>query len=236
MGNGLGWRAIVLAIPMVAGCEATAVQSSGGYRPLTATEMDQITLGSVGAINEAEAHAFGSTSQAFASTSSLVSSGSSPIAGASFLNSVGSNHVNSQVNAAAGNSRSVEASGSSSVHVDSVNGGASIDATGTGAGGGDGTSHAQVSMQFYGISTNRVDLVFGSATAVACCTPLAEAQVKIASGAGGQYSRELRGASVSNTQGQVQSRVDIAVASSSLPIIDTGQMSGLLTPRGSPMY
>jgi hypothetical protein len=235
MGNRLGWTVIVLAIPMVAGCEATAVQSSGGYRPLTATEMDQITLGSAGAINEAEAHAFGSTSQAFASTSSLVSSGSTPIAGASFLNSAGSNYVNSQVNTA-GNSRSVEARGSSSVHVDSANGGASIDAIGTGTAGGDGTSHGQVSMQFYGISTNRADLVFGSATAVACCAPLAEAQVKIASGAGGQYSSELRGAPVSDIPGQVQSRVDIAVASSALPIVDAGQMLGLLTPRGSPMY
>jgi hypothetical protein len=236
MGNRLGWRVIVLAIPMVSGCAATAVHSSGEYRPLTATEMDQITLGSARAINDAEAHAFGSGSQVFASTSTMVSSGSSTLADASFLNSAGSNFVNSQVNASAGNSQSVEASGSSHVHVDSANGGASIDARGTGSAWGGGTSRAEVSMQFYGVSTNRADLVFGSAAAVSCCAPFAEAQVKIASGAGGQYSRELRGAPVSDIPSQVQSRVDIAVASSALPIVDPGQMSGLLTPRGSPMY
>jgi len=183
-------------------------------RLLTGTEMDQITVGSAGAISGAEAHALGSVSQATASTSALVASGSRTIAGAPFQNA--------------------EASGSSDVFADGKNGGVQIASKATAIGAGGGTSHAQVDMHFSAITTNRADLVFGSVTAIACCAPLAEAQIAVTGRAGGPYSRELQGAPPSDTPGQTQRRVDIFVTSSALPTVDPGRMLGLLTPRGSP--
>jgi hypothetical protein len=91
-------------------------------------------------------------------------------------------------------------------------------------------------MQFYGVSTARADLVFGLAAANACCAPDLGAEVKASGGAGGPYSIEIQGYPVSDTPGSVQSRVDIAVASSALPIVDPGQTMGLPIARGSPKY
>jgi hypothetical protein len=198
--------------------------------------MDQVTVGSAAAINGAEAHALGSLSQATASTSVLVSSDSSTIAGAAFRTPARSNYVSSQVTASASNGQTVEANGSSHVFSDGGNGGAQIDSTATAIGAGGGTSHAQVGMHFYATSTSRADLVFGSVTAIACCAPLAQTQVELTGRAGGPYSRTFLRASPSDTSGQIQSRVDILVASSVLPIVDPGQMLGLLTTHGSPKY
>jgi len=230
----LGSKAMVLAIAMLAGCETRAIPNARGSRLLTGIEMDQITVGSAGAINGAEAHALGSVSEATAVTSSLVASGGSTVAGAHFSNAPTSNYVSSRVTASASNGQNAEASGSSHIFADGKNGGAEIDATATAA--GRGRSLAQVGMHFSGISTSRADLVFGSVTAIACCSPLAEAQIQVIGRAGGPYSRELRSTPPSDTPGQIQSRVDILVASSVLPMIDPGQLLGLLTPHVSPVY
>lgn len=181
--------------------------------------MDQVTAGSAVAANAAAARALGSAPRTAVLSSALAYSGSSPIAGAPFLN-----YVSSQDMASASNGQSTQASGSSQIHVDSANGGASIDAKASSTAAGSETSHAQVSMQFYGVSTSRADLVFGSVAAVACCGPLVAAQVAVDSGAGGPYSRELRGVPLSDVPGQTQSRVDVAIASSALPILDPAQV------------
>lgn len=188
--------------------------------------MDQITVGSAGAISGAEAHALGSVSQATASTSALVASGSRTIAGAPFQNAASSNYVSSQVTASASKGQTAEASGSSDVFADGKNGGVQIASKATAIGAGGGTSHAQVDMHFSAITTNRADLVFGSVTAIACCAPLAEAQVGVTGKTGGAYARELRGSPPSNTPGQMRSRIDIVVVSSALPVVDPGQMLG----------
>jgi hypothetical protein len=227
---------MVLAIAMLAGCETTAILNSRGSRLLTGTEMDQITAGSAGAINGAEAHARGSASQATASTSALVASGNGTIAGVPFVNAASSNYVSSQVSASASNGQTATASGSSHVFADGENGVAQINSAATAISAGGGANHAQVGMNFSGISTSRADLVFGSVTATACCAPLAEAQIEVTGRAGGPYARELRGGPPSDTPGQTRSRIDILVVSSTLPIIDPGQMLGLLTPRGLPKY
>jgi len=65
----------------------------------------------------------------------------------------------------AGNGDRARAGLSNYVSVGSANGGALIDAEASGI----GTSHTQVSTQFFGISTNRADIVFGSVTAISCC-------------------------------------------------------------------
>ena len=233
MGNRLRIKAMVLTIGMLAGCDAVTPNLRES-RLLTGSEMDQITAGSVGAISRAEAHARGLTSQATASTNTLVASSSGMVAGAHTVNAASLNYVSSQLSASAGNGQTVTASGSSYVYVDGENGVAQIDAAADAVSAGGGASRTQVRINFSGIRTSRADLAFGSVTAAACCAPFAEAQIELTGGAGGPYARELRSVSLSNTRGQIQTRTDIAVISSALPMIDPGQMSGLLTPLGSP--
>jgi hypothetical protein len=196
--------------------------------------MDQITAGSVGAINRAEARARGFTSQATASTSTLVASSGGTIAGIHFVNAASSNYVSSQLSASAGNGQTATASGSNYVYADGENGVVQIDAAATAVSAGGGASRAQVGINLSGIRTSRADLAFGSIIAAACCGPFAEAQIELTGRVGGPYARELRSVLLSNTRGQMQMRTDIAVISSALPMIDPGQMSGLLTPLGSP--
>jgi hypothetical protein len=237
MGNRFHRKAMVfLAIPMLAGCEATAVQSSGGTTLLTAAEMDNITVGSASAAIDVAARALAPDARTTTSASTLAVSASSPVAGPPFLHYLRPNYSTSQGSASATSSQLAEANGSSHTAVSSANGGAWIDVTGTGTAAGSGTSHAQLSIQFYVFSTGRADLVLGTAIARACCAPFVGAQVTAHSRAGGPYSIELQGHPLSEIPGQAQSRVDIAVASSALPIVDPGQMMGLLTPRGSPNY
>jgi hypothetical protein len=190
--------------------------------------MDGITAGSAIATNDASAQALGAETRTAASGSASASSGISPIVGAVFLN-----YGNSQATASAAGDGLAEARLSSSVSVRSANGGASI----TGTGAGTGTSRAQVSAQLYGNSTSRADVAFGSVAAVACCGSGSQAQVNLDSATGGPYSQEIRAAPVSDTSGQVGSRVDIAVASSALPILGQGQVMAAGAPtRVSPKY
>jgi hypothetical protein len=164
----------------------------------------------------------------------LVASSSGTIAGVHFVNAASSNYVSSQLSASAGNGQTATASGSNHVYADGEYGVTQIDAAATAVSTGGRASHAQVGMNFSGIRTSRANLAFGSVTAAACCAPFAEAQIELTGGASGPYTRELRSVSLSNTRGHIQMRTDIAVISSALPMIDPGQMSGLLTPLGSP--
>jgi hypothetical protein len=227
-----GWYALVLAIPLVAGCETTTLRNSGRARILTGAEMDRISAGAAVAVNEATARALGAAPQTAVSATTQTNSGGSPIAGAPFLN-----YATSRAMASAGNGELVQAGVSSQISVDGANGGARIDAAATGAVAGNATSHAQVSTQTYAISTIRADLAFGSVSASACCGSAAEAQVKADSRAGGPYSREIHGAALSDAPGQVQRKVDIAIVSSALPVLDPAQL--LVTggsARISPKY
>ena len=228
MGNLWGWSAMVLLIAMFVGCQTTTVRGPGRARTLTRFEMDAVTAGSAIAINVAAARAIGSAPQAGVLGIASADSGSNPVSGAPFLN-----FANSQAMASAGNGEIAETGLSGSVSVDSANGGASIEAKAAGT----GTSHAQITAQLYGISTNRGDVVFGSVTAAACCGSSTTAQIKADGEAGGPYTRQLQAASVSDISGQAQRRVDIAVVSSALPILDPAQ--ALVTggaARTSPKY
>jgi hypothetical protein len=225
MGNRSRQKAIVVwAITMLAGCEATTVQNSGGTRLLTAAEMDQVTVGSANATIDIAARALPPAAQTTASDSTLT------------ISDVSSNYSSSQAAAAATSGQLAGVNGSSHTAVSGASSGASIDATGTATAAGGGTSRAQMTMQFVGVSMSRADLVFGTAIASACCAPSLGAQVTGNGAAGGPYSTKLQGYSMSDIPGQVQSRVDIAVVSSALPIVDPGQVMGLLTARGPPNY
>ena len=231
MGRRRRWKVIVgLALTTLTGCEHTVVYAPPGAEVLTADEMDQITVGSATATVDAAAGALPpGSAAALTSTSTLSQANASP-------GYLGSNFSNSQLSAAAISGQSAEVSGTSHTFVSSSNGGAWIDATGVATAAGGQSSQAQLGMQFYGISTARADLVFGLAVANACCAPDLGAQVKASAGAGGPYSIEIQGNPVSDTLGSVQSRVDIAVASSALPIVDPGQVMELPIARGSPKY
>jgi hypothetical protein len=161
-------------------------------------------------------------------------SSSSPIAGPPFAY-LSSNYSSSQAMASAISGQFAEASGSSHISV-AANGGARIDAAGIAVAAGGEASHALMSLEFYGLSVGHVDFVFGTATAIACCAPRLAAQVTVNGGAGGLYSQELRALPVSAISGQVESRADITIASSSFPLVDQGQIMTLLNPRSPPNY
>jgi hypothetical protein len=217
------WIAIVLALVMVVGCEAVDTRRTGGARTLTGLEMDRITAGSAIIVDNAAARAFGSTPRAAVLDSVAAYSGSGPIASAPFLN-----YAKSTTVVSAGDGNRARACLSNYVSVSNANGGALIDAAASSI----GTSQTQVSAQFFGISTNRADLVFGSVAGISCCGSDAGADIKVESKTGGPYSTELRSApvSVSGTPGQVQNRVDIAVLSSALPILNPAEVSVARAP------
>jgi hypothetical protein len=223
-----GWNALILATTFLAGCQTTVVQHSGGKRILTGSEMDKVTAGSAGAANDATARAVGLDAQTNVLGSASAYSGTGPIAGAPFLY-----YANSAAIASAGSDKLSATGLFSETSVDGRNGGASIAATAAGV----GTSRAQVTAEFYGISTNRADIVFGSIAAVACCGSGIEAEVNVNSRTGGLYSRELRAMRTSDTPGQVRNTVDVSVVSSTLPILDPAQVFSAGAPtRISPKY
>jgi hypothetical protein len=225
-----------LANSILAGCEATAVHNSGGARGLTATEMDQTTVGSASAAIDVATLALPPAVQTTASASTLVVSGSNPVANPPFLAYPSSTFSTLQGAASATSGKFAETNGSSHISVSSATEGVRLDAAGTGAAAGGEASYAQLNMQFYGLNIGRTDLVFGTATANACCAPFLKAHVTASGGAAGPYSMELQGSPLSDMPGQAQSRVDIAIASSAVPIVDPGLVMGLRTARGSPIF
>ena len=202
-------------------------------RLLTPAEMDRVTVGADSAVaeNQVEAQALGAGAAKTTASASTLASSTGPVAGAPFAY-LNSNYSSSQATASAIGGQLAESSGSSHISV-AANGGAQIDAAGTAIAAGGERSQAQVSLQFYGLSIGHVDLAFGTATAAACCAPLLAAQVTANGWAGGPYSQEAQAFPLSTIPGQVQSRADIAIVSSSLPIVNAGQMMSL-SPRGPP--
>jgi hypothetical protein len=202
-------------------------------RLLTPAEMDRVTVGADTAVaeNQVEAQALGAGAAQTTASASTLASSTGPVAGAPFAY-LNSNYSSSQATASAIGGQLAESSGSSHISV-AANGGAQIDAAGTAIAAGGERSQAQVSLQFYGLSIGHVDLAFGTATAAACCAPLLAAQVTANGWAGGPYSQEAQAFPLSTIPGQVQSRADIAIVSSSLPIVNAGQMMSL-SPRGPP--
>ena len=202
-------------------------------RLLTPAEMDRVTVGAVSAVaeNQVEAQALGARAAQTTASASTLASSTGRVAGAPFAY-FSSNYSSSQATASAIGGQLAESSGSSHISV-AANGGAQIDAAGTAIAAGGERSQAQVSLQFYGLSIGHVDLAFGTATAAACCAPLLAAQVTAKGAAGGPYSQKVQAFPLSAIRGQVQSRADIAVTSSSLPLANAGQIMSL-SPRGSP--
>jgi hypothetical protein len=237
MGNGFRRNAMLfLAIPMLAGCEAVVVQSSGGSRILTPADMDRITVGSGGtaAAIAVAASALPPAAQASASSGTLSISGGGPIAGPPFLGFLSSNYATAQGAASATSGESAAIAGSSHIFVSGGGGGASVDATVSAMAARGENSQAQLTIGFYGLTIGHVDFAFGTAIASACCGPSLEAQVTASGQGAGPYSAELQSYPLSGVTGHAQSRLDIAVASSTLPLFPPGQTLTLITPHGSP--
>jgi hypothetical protein len=202
--------AIFLVVAAVTGCNAAStLQSSGRSRFLTKAEMDQISAGTSTAVSNANASAVGPAPQTTALTNTLASSGN-PIPASPFVGLITSNYAMSQTTATASNAPFTAAD----------------------VAAGSEASHAEITMQVYAMSIGRVDLAFGSAIAAACCAPSLAAQTT-ADGVGGGYSRQLQASPISGVSQQVQSRVDISVVSSTLPILDAGRVTAIGGPTSS---
>jgi hypothetical protein len=218
---------MITAIAMLAGCNTVDIKAIRTARVLTLAEMDQVSAGSAVAVGHVDAFAVGFAPQTAATTTTLASA-DILVPAPPFLKLLTLNYASAQGAASAGNALLTTAGGSTHIGVDGVGGGAAIDAASASIAAGSSSSHAQINMQFYGLSIDRVDLVFGTATATACCAPTLRAQTT-ADGSGGGHWRELRAFSITDIRG-VQSRVDISVVSSALPILDAGQVAALVSP------
>ena len=208
----------------VAGCGSGEIPTRVGHRLLTGIEMDGVSAGSATAIADVRAVALGFEPRTTATTDTLASSGTQRSA-LPFSNLLTLNYASSQAIASASNAPFTEASGLIHIGVDGGGGGVSIDAESLANAAGSGSSASQITMQFYGLSIGRtVDLVFGTTEASTCCAPVGSAGNR-AEGSGGGYSRSIEAFTVAIVAGQLQSRVDIAVVASSLPLLDAGQVS-----------
>ena len=217
---------MVLAAVVVTGCE-NATERPGGVRLLTESEMDTVTAGTASAMSKVEAHALGSAVQTTAFTSTLADSGDSPIAATPFAPIL--NYASSQAGASASSGSFAQAGGSSQIQVD-ASGGAWINAAASAAIIESNNGHTEVNVQFTGISYGYVDLVYGFVVAIACCNPFGRAQAGAEFGGGGAYTSGLQGVPISDIPGQVQGRIDAAVASSTLPLLDAGQALTVTAP------
>lgn len=225
--NRSGWKALVLATVVVTGCENVATERPGGVRLLAESEMDTVTAGSALAMNQVEADALGYAVQTTAFSSTLADAGGSPIVAPPFVRIL--NYASSQAGASASNGSFAQAGGSSQIQVD-ASGGAWINAAASAANMESNNGHAEVNIQFVGISIGHVDLVYGSVVATACCGPSGRAQAGAEFGGGGPYTSGLQGMPISDIPGQVQGRIDAAVASSTLPLLDAGQALTVTAP------
>lgn len=191
--------------------------------------MDGVSAGSATATADVRASALGFAPLTTATTDTLASSGILRPA-LPFLNLLTLDYASSHAMASASNAPFAEASGLVHIGVDGGGGGASIDAESLANAAGSGSSASQINMQFYGLSIGRMgDLVFGTAVASACCAAVRRAQTT-AEGSGGGYSRTIEAFPVAGVPGQLQSRIDISVVASSLPLLDAGQVSALIGP------
>jgi hypothetical protein len=230
MGKRWERHAVFVAIFLVAGCEsATSVRSGdSAHRLLTDTEMDQISVGAAAAFGGAGATALGPSPVTTATTDTLTSSGE-PVSAKPFANLATSDYASSQTHALAANAPYSSANGSAQIAVSHASNSAAINASSVATAVGSGAGQAQIDLQFYGLSVGRVDLAFGSASATACCAASLAAQSAATAHGTGNW-RQLKAAPLTDTPGQAQSRMDISIVSSTLPILDAGHVSALLAP------
>ena len=212
---------------VLTGCNTTDVQRFRTPRILTSSDLEKITAGSSDARNEILANAVGAAPEATVSGTVSAFSGDTPIIGMPI-----SNYATTQGIAFARGSEGAETLLLSHLSIDHLNREAELDGVAVSS----GDSRAEATTQFYGVSTKTADIVFGSIRAIACCDTAAT-QVNVFSKLSGLYTTEVRNRPLVNMPGERQSRLDLAVVSSTLPLLSPGQalLSQALS-RLSPKY
>jgi len=212
MSSGSGITTVVLVMGVLSACQANVPRQSYAPRILTSLEMEHLTAGSSTAINDAMASALGSAPSTIAWGTSSADSENGRITPTL-------DYTSSKAQAFAHGENIARTRLSSSVSVSNNVGAAELD----GFADGVGSNRAEATTQLYGISTKSAIVVFGSIDASACCDTDAKADANILKKTTGLYTNELRNAWTSYTPAQRQSRVDISVVVSALPIL--GQSS-----------
>jgi hypothetical protein len=224
----IGFLSTSLSLATVlAGCNTTDVQRFRTPRMLTSSDLEKITAGSSDARNEIIAYAVGAAPEATVSGTVSAFSGYTPIIGMPI-----SNYAVTQGKAFARGSERAETLLLSGLSVHHLNREAELD----GVAESSGNSRAEATTQFYGVSTKTADIVFGSIRAIACCDVTAGTQANVFSKLRGSYTTEVRNRPLVNRPGEPQSRLDLAVVSSTLPLLPAGQalLSQTLSPRSLP--
>jgi hypothetical protein len=170
--------------------------------------MEHLTAGSSAAINDAMASALGTAPSTMAWGTSSADSDNGLIVGTL-------DYTSSKAQALAHGENIARTRLSSGVSVSNNIGTAALD----GVADGVGSNRAEATTQLYGVSTKSAIVVFGSIAASACCDTDAETHADILKKASGLYTNELRSSSKSYTPAERQSRVDISVVVSALPIL-----------------
>jgi hypothetical protein len=208
-------------------CNTPDVQRFRTPRILTSSDLQKITAGSSEARNEILSYAVGAAPEATASEKVSAFSGDTAIIGMPI-----SNYAETQGKGFARGSERAETLLSSRLSIDHLNREAELDGIAVSA----GNSRAESTTQFYGVSTKTADIVFGSIRAIACCDVTAGTQVTVSSKLIGSYTTEVRNRPLVNKPGERQSRLDLAVVSSTLPLLPPGQallsqMPSWLSPK-----
>jgi hypothetical protein len=199
---------------VLTGCNITDAQRFRTPRILTNSDLEKITAGSSAARNEILADAIGAAPEAIVSGTVSAFSGDTPIIGMPI-----SNFAMTQGKAFASGSERAETLLLSHLSIDHLNREAELDGVAVSS----GNSLAEATTQFYGVSTKAADIVFGSIRSIACCDITAGTQVSVFSKSSGSYTTEVRNRPLVNRPGERQSRLDLAVVSSSLPLWPPGQ-------------
>jgi len=215
VGIRLLWVALVLAVVTVAaGCQNTSSQGFRAPRTLASSDLKSITAGAAAvASNEIVAKALGSRSQATVAGAVSAASGSMLTLEVPILN-----YASADGNAYAQGNQEAWALLSERLSVHEANRRLEL----VGIGMSRGTVRAEATTQFYGVSTKTADIAFGSVRANACCGNAVEAQVNVYPEAVGSYTSELRDSRLVSAPGEKQSRTDLAVISSTIPLLQPG--------------
>jgi hypothetical protein len=199
---------------VLAGCNTTDAQRFRTPRILTSSDLEKITAGSSDARNEILAYAIGAAPEATVAGTVSAFSSDTPMSGMPI-----SAYAAIQGIAFASGSERAETLLFSHLSLDHLNREAELDGVAVSS----GNSRAEATTQFYGVSTKTADIVFGSIRAIACCDATAGTQANVFSKLSGSYTTEVRNRPLVNRPGERQSRLDLAVVSSTLPLLPAGQ-------------
>lgn len=213
----------VAAVAVTGGCGTQPMRHatrtsllSRSPRPLTASEMDLITIGNARATSSGAARAAGMGASGFSVSNDSSITGGNPIAGA-------------PITAYAMSQTQSVADGTSSAHAEaksltSTTDGhtATVAATlNAAAQGTPPTAQASAALKVFAVGmTNGTHVLFGSVSATACCVPDATTTASAALSVVGPYSEVARTSPLDIHPQTSQSAIEFAAAASPLPLLN----------------